>query len=212
MFLRQPSAQRSRDRLRANFLDQRCWRSDRMEADSDIIAGWVAENILPWEGLVRNWLSRRWGHVVEVDDILQEAYCRIASLDSVDHIANGRAYFFTTVQSVVLDSLRRAKSMGARDMTEMDWSCVLDEAPLADQVIEARQELKRVVAALGGLSPVTREVIELRRLHGLSQKETARRMGIAEHAVENHMVRGLRKVLAILEGEDVHADRRTGES
>ncbi|KAK0350114.1 hypothetical protein LTR94_030334, partial [Friedmanniomyces endolithicus] len=146
-----------------------------MEADSDIIAGWVAENILPWEGLVRNWLSRRWGHVVEVDDILQEAYCRIASLDSVDYIANGRAYFFTTVQSVVLDSLRRAKSMGARDMTDMDWSCVLDEAPLADQVIEARQELKRVVAALGGLSPVTREVIELRRLHGLSQKETARR-------------------------------------
>jgi DNA-directed RNA polymerase specialized sigma24 family protein len=106
--------------------------------DSDIIAGWVAENILPWEGLVRNWLRRRWGHAVEVDDILQEAYCRIASLDSVDHIANGKAYFFTTVRSVALDSLRRAKTMGARGMTEMDWSCVLDEAPLADQAIEAR--------------------------------------------------------------------------
>ncbi|MET5021584.1 hypothetical protein AAHH78_43400, partial [Burkholderia pseudomallei] len=76
------------------------------------------------------------------------------------------AYFFTTVQSVVLDSLRRAKTMGARELTEMDESCVLDEAPLADQVIEARQELRRVVVALGGLSQVTREVIELRRLHG----------------------------------------------
>lgn len=181
--------------------------------DNDIIAGWVAEEILPWEGLVRNWLRRRWGHAVEVEDILQEAYCRIASLQSIAHIANGKAYFFTTVQSVALDSLRRAKKMGARALTEMDESCVLDEAPLADQVIEARQELKRVVAALGGLSPVTREVIELRRLHGLSQKETAQRMEIAEHAVENHMVRGLRKVLAILEDEDIRADRRTaGES
>ncbi len=179
--------------------------------DSDIIAGWVAGEVLPWEGLVRNWLRRRWGHAVEVEDVLQEAYCRIASLQSIDHIANGKAYFFTTVQSVVLDSLRRAKTMGARELTEMDESCVLDEAPLADQVIEARQELRRVVAALGGLSPVTREVIALRRLHGLSQKETARRMGIAEHAVENHMVRGLRKVLAILEGEDVHAKRRTAD-
>jgi len=180
-----------------------------MDADSDIIAGWVAENILPWEGLVRNWLRRRWGPAVEVDDVLQEAYCRIASLDSVDHIANGKAYFFTTVHSVVLDSLRRAKTMGARELTEMDWSCVLDEAPLADQVIEARQELRRVIVALGGLSQVTREVIELRRLHGLSQKETARRLGIAEHTVENHMVRGLRKVLSMLEGEDVRADRPT---
>ncbi|HAD83563.1 MAG TPA: RNA polymerase subunit sigma-24 [Brevundimonas sp.] len=180
-----------------------------MDDDSDIIAGWVAEEIMPWEGLVRNWLRRQWGHAVEVEDILQEAYCRIASLKSVDHIVNGKAYFFTTVQSVALDSLRRAKTMGARDMTEMDWSCVLDEAPRADQVIEARQELRRVVVALGGLSQVTREVIELRRLHGLSQKETARRMGIAEHAVENHMTRGLRKVLAILKSEDVHTDPRT---
>jgi len=184
-----------------------------MDSDSDIIAGWVAEEILPYERLVRNWLRRRWGHVVEVEDVLQEAYCRIASLQSIDHIANGKAYFFKTVQSVALDNLRRARTVGAREMTEMDGSSVLDEAPLADQVIEARQELKRVVVALGSLSPMTREIIELRRLHGLSQKETARRMGIAEHAVENHMVRGLRKVLAILKGEDVRADRRTaGES
>lgn len=173
-----------------------------MDDEQDIIADWVADEILPHEALVRGWLRRRWSHVVETEEVLQEAYCRIAGLKSVAHIDNGRAYFFATVQSVIMDGMRRAKVANIREMTEIDWQYVMDDTPSPDRVVEGRQELKRVTQALSSLSHTTRQVIELRRLHGLSQKETAQRLGISEHMVENHMARGLRRVLAMMAGED----------
>ncbi len=46
------------------------------------------------KGAVRRWLVSRCRSMVDVDEVTQEAYCRIAALASVDHIKNGRACFF----------------------------------------------------------------------------------------------------------------------
>lgn len=181
-----------------------------MNDELDIIADWVADEVLPHEALVRGWLGRRWGHMVDVDDVLQEAYCRISALRSTDHIDSGRSYFFATVQSVVMDGMRRAKVANIRPMTEIDWQYVMDEAPLPDQIVESRQQLDRVRSALARLSDLSRQIISLRRVHGLSQKETARRLGVSEHVVENHVVRGLRKVLATMTEEDAQLSQTEG--
>lgn len=183
-----------------------------MDDEQDRLADWVADEILPHEVLVRGWLVRRWGRTVDVEDVLQEAYCRISALRSVDHIDSGKAYFFATVQSVVLDGVRRAKVANIRSMTEIDWQYVIDESPLPDRVVESRRQFERVRAALDGLSEIAREIIMLRRVHGLSQKETARQLGVSEHIVENHVTRGLRKVLATIAEEEGHlADRMGGK-
>lgn len=179
-----------------------------MHDERDQIAAWVAREILPHEGLVRNWLARRWGRAIDLDDVLQEAYCRIAELTSVAHIENGRSYFFKTVQSVVMDGMRRAKVANIRYMTEIDWFDVMDEYPLADRVVEANQELDRVNSLLSKLSDTCRRVIELRRIQGLSQRETAAHLGVSESVVENHIVRGLKKVLTKLAEQDA----RTAEA
>lgn len=177
----------------------------------DIIARWVAREILPHEPLVRGWLARRWGDQVDADDLLQEAYCRIAALRSTDHIENGRAYLFSTVQSLVIDSFRRARLANEKAMTEIDWSIVEDGRPLPDREAEGRQELMRVGRLLSTLSQTCRRVIELRRLHGLSQKETAECLGISEHSVENHVTRGIRNVMGMLEKQDMRMAEREVE-
>lgn len=182
-----------------------------MSAHPTRIAAWVAREILPHEGIVRNWLARRWGHLLDVDDIVQEAYCRLSELDSVDHIQNGRAYFFTTVRAVAIDMMRASRIATVRTMTEIDWLDVIDDNPLPDRAVEAVQELARVEAMLSGLSWTCRQVIELRRVHGLSQAETALRLGVSENVVENHIVRGLRKVSKALEEQDASTTQK-GES
>jgi RNA polymerase sigma-70 factor (ECF subfamily) len=169
------------------------------------LAARVAREILPHEGLVRNWLRRQWPNAVDVDDVIQEAYCRIASLSSLDHIDNVRSYFFRTVQAVATDNLRRAKVESIRRVTEIDWSNVLDEEPSADRVIEASQELERVNGLLSRLTWTCRRVIELRRIEGMSQKETARLLGISESVVENHIVRGLKSVLNAAQEQESRA-------
>ena len=181
------------------------WEHERLRAmndESDAIAAWVARELLPHEGVVRNWLSRHWGRVIDVDDVIQEAYCRVSALSSIDHINNGRAYFFRTVQAVATDAIRRAKGAQVRPMTEIDWLNVIDEGPLADRAVTASQELERVKALLSKLSWTCRRVIELRRIEGLSQKETARALGVSESVVENHIVRGLKSVLKAMAEQD----------
>ena len=78
-----------------------------MHQNSDIIA-WIAREIIPHEVAIRKWLARRWSHVIDVDDVIQEAYCRIANLASVDHIDNPGGYFHQTASAVVTDQMRRA--------------------------------------------------------------------------------------------------------
>lgn len=169
-----------------------------MTATHEQIARWVAVEILPHEASVRSWLTRRWGSALDADDIVQEAYCRIAALGSIDHIENGRAYFFTTARSIAMDTFRRGKVAGEKAVTEIEFWSVEDEYPRADREAEARQELLRIDGFLSTFSLTCRRVIELRRLHGLSQKETAQKLGISEHSVENHVTRGIRRLMKML--------------
>lgn len=187
-----------RSRLSASVMDDQRSR----------IAAWVAREILPHEPSARRWAQRRWGTLIDVDDLIQEVYCRISALDSIDHIDNGRAYLFRTLQAVVLDGMRRAKVANTRTMTEIDWFDVVDESPGADRHVEAIQELGRVNQLLSELSQTCRRVIELRRIHGLSQRETARRLGVTENVVENHVARGIRRVLQVLAEETNASDEK----
>ncbi|MFC4257313.1 sigma-70 family RNA polymerase sigma factor [Altererythrobacter xixiisoli] len=175
-----------------------------MDDEYDIIAGWIAREIVPHEAAIRRWLTRRWGHVVDAEDVIQEAYCRIAGLASVDHIASPAGYFHQTVHAVANDLTRRAGIINFTSMTQIEWSNVMDDEPSIDQAMEASQELARVRELLAALPDTCRSVIELRRVEGLSRKETAERLGVSENDVKNHLVRGLQKVMKTMAEQDAH--------
>lgn len=183
-----------------------------MDRERDKIALWIAREILPHEGAVRRWLSRRWRNAIDVDDVIQEAYCRIARLDGVDHIDNPAAYFHRAVHAVAVDTMRRAGIINFIPMTEIEWLNVKDHEPLADRAVTAKQELGRVDALLSGLSSTCRRTIEMRRIEGLSQRQTAERLGISEALVRNHLVRGLKKVLQTMAEQDADATDETIEN
>jgi DNA-directed RNA polymerase specialized sigma24 family protein len=64
------------------------------------------------------------------------------------------------------------------------------EEPSPEQVTVARDELKRLVRDLAALPHRVAEVFRLRRIEGLSQRDTALRLGLSESTVEKHMARG----------------------
>lgn len=173
-----------------------------MPTEKNRVAAWVAEEILPHEALVRRWLIRHWRNAIDVDDVIQEAYCRISELDSVTHIRAGRPYFFATARAVAVDITRSAGYKNTREMTEIEWLDVMDDGPTPDRAAEGRQELEQAAKLLSQLSLTCRQVIELRRVHGLSQAETASRLGVSEHVVENHIVRGIRRLLKAIAEQD----------
>jgi DNA-directed RNA polymerase specialized sigma24 family protein len=76
------------------------------QSRKDIVA-WVGSHVLPHEAAVRAWLKKWTGRGQDIDDVIQEAYCRLAEMDDVTHIGNGRAYLFQTTRNIVLEQVWR---------------------------------------------------------------------------------------------------------
>jgi RNA polymerase sigma factor (sigma-70 family) len=164
---------------------------------SEIVA-WVGSNIVPHEADLRARLRRMAVPQEEISDIVQESYLRIAKLDSVAHIRNGRAYFFTTARAVLLQRVRRDKIVRIDSLTEAEALKLADEDPGPERRASARQELARVRSLIEALPGPCRQIFELRRIEGVPQREIAERLGIPEHTVEAQSRRGLKLILKAL--------------
>lgn len=173
-----------------------------MVEQRNIVAEWIAREVLPHEHAVRKSLRARWRGAVDIEEVVQDAYCRLVNLDSVEHIDNPIGYFLRAAHSVAADRLRRDGIINFTSMNEIEWSNVIDDEPLADRTIEASQELGRVNRLLGKLSETCRRAIELRRVEGVSQRETAELLGVSESIVRNHLVRGVRQVMEDMANQD----------
>ena len=155
-------------------------------------ARWLAQNIVPNERGIRAWLSRRC-YDLDVDDIIQEMYARIASLDSVDEIRNPRQYATQAAFSILANQLRHSRIVPMMPISDFDddtlgaWDDVTPE-----ERVGMRDDLHQIYDALAELPHRCRQAFLLRRVDGYSQKEVATRLGISEKTVEKYMAQGVR--------------------
>jgi len=166
---------------------------------------WVAKEVLVHEAPLRSWLKR----IVdgsEVEDIIQESYCRIAGLTDVTHIRSGRAYLFTTARMLVLERVRRARIVNIDTALELEKMDVAAEVPSPEQVAAGRLELQRIRRLVDGLPERCRKVFSMRKVEGLSQREVAEALGLSEHTVENDVAKGLKLILKAIADVDQQAE------
>ena len=170
------------------------------------IIEWLSREILPHEAVVRRWLGRAMD-AAAVEDIIQECYCRIASLSSTDHIYNGRAYLFRTARSLVLQQIRRARVVRIDTVAELDALLLVHQEPSPERIAAGRRELARVMELIGRLPDRCRQVIEMRKIQGLSQRDVAAILGLPEHVIENDVVKGLKLISRTIAEHDEDAER-----
>lgn len=172
-----------------------------MTADRRRIVAWVATHVMPHEGAVRAWLRRSLVSRDDIDDLIQEAYCRIAALEEVDHITRPDGYFFQIVRNLLGDQVRRARIVRIETVTEIDSLSLYSEEPSPERITAARRELARVQELMEGLPERCRRVFELRKVHRIPQREIAAMLGVNESTVENEGAKGLRLILKALRDE-----------
>lgn len=161
---------------------------------------------------MRGWLRRALRRV-DPDDVIQESYCRIASGADPTSILNGRAYFFTTARHVAIDQMRRNRVVGLDDVAEISLPHVIDESPSPERLVAGRLELRRVAVLIESLPDKCRTIFMLRKVHGLPQKDIARRLGVSENVVEKQTARGLRHLLlGMAEGQTTRDGAATGDA
>jgi RNA polymerase sigma-70 factor (ECF subfamily) len=166
-----------------------------------MIAGWVAREIIPHEARIRAWFSRARLSPEDIDDLMQEAYCRIAMLEKIDHITSPHAYFFSVARNLLLRRLRRQQIVPFEAISEIE-SYRDDDLPSPEEQISSRMAYERVMALIAALPERCRRIIELRKIEGWSQKQIAEHLGITEKAVEKQVwvgVRALRDAWALCE-------------
>jgi len=162
---------------------------------------WVAREVLVHESSLRSWLRRAVGPD-EVEDIVQESYCRISNIKDASHIRNGRAYLFTTAKMIIIERVRRSRVVSIETVAELDKLQIGSNTRSPEDVIVARNYLSNITRLIDDLPDRCRMVFQMRKIEGLSQREVATKLGLAEHTVENDVAKGLSLILkAIADGE-----------
>lgn len=131
----------------------------------------------------------------DIDDIVQETYAILARLESVESIRDPRNYTFQVARSVFLQGLRRSKIVPIASISDLAALGAVDDAPDPEQYAHGQRELRRVEAAIGMMPAQVRRVFWARRVEGLSQRETASQLGLAEHTVEKYSAKGMKFLL-----------------
>lgn len=172
-----------------------------MPADRRKIVAWVGAHVMPHEGAVRAWLRRSLVSHEDIDDLIQEAYCRMAALEDVEHIVRPDGYFFQIVRNLLGDQVRRSRIVRIEAVTEIESHSLYSEEPSPERSAAARRELARVRELIAMLPERCRRIFELRKIHGVPQREIAEMLGVNESTVENDGAKGLRLILKALREE-----------
>ncbi len=163
---------------------------------------WFTDEILVHEDALLRYLHRTWRHREEIHDLRQELYVRVYEAAGKAFPAQPKAFLFASARHLMADRIRRRKVVSIEPMGDFDPSHVLIDDVTPERWSSGRQSLAQLSAAFDRLPDRCREVVWLRRVEELSQKEVALRMGISEKTVEKHIAKGMRMLADALFGDN----------
>jgi RNA polymerase sigma-70 factor (ECF subfamily) len=161
---------------------------------------WFCREVLPLEPALTRYIRRNWRNESDVAELRQEIYARAYEAAQAQPPTNTKAYLFTIARNHLINSARRAQIVSFDLVADLESSAVMVDEATPDRLFTARDELRRVQAGLDRLPPRCREVIVLRRVEGLSQKEVAEQLGISVSTVEQQLTKGMRALVDFMLG------------
>lgn len=155
---------------------------------------WFAEEVHPHEPCLRAYLRNAFPVVRDVDDVVQESFLRTWRTRESQPIRSARAFLFQVARRIALDLLRRNRRAPFEAVTDLAALPALETAPSGAEAVSVQERLHLVADAVEALPPRCRQVVILRKLQGVSQREVAARLGLAEKTVEAQLARGIARL------------------
>lgn len=160
---------------------------------------WFAKNVEPHESMLRAWLRGRYANDGDIDDIVQESYLRVLRAKETTEIKSPKTFLFTIARNVAISHRRRLKTSACEPIVESANSNVIDISEAIPEVVSRNQEYELLKKAIATLPEKRRKIFIMRQIHGKTQKEIARELGISTHTVSAQLTNGLHKCLAYFE-------------
>jgi RNA polymerase sigma-70 factor (ECF subfamily) len=166
----------------------------------------VAQWVIPHEHRVRAWLRGSRAAPEEIDEIVQDCYCRFATIASVEHIEQPNTYFFAMARNLLIRTRKRAKVVPIETIVGLQ-DALIDDLPDPETTVSDRHALARLRALLPDLPARCRRILEMRKFDGLSQRDIAVALGVTESVVENDVQFGVRYLRAAWRDAEYRADQ-----
>lgn len=148
--------------------------------------------------LIKAVLMRRGRSEQDADDLLQDAWVRLACSRNRNTIDRPEAFLMRTVLNLSIDVHRANQSRGEQVLLED--VVLVDATPSAEQRLLARQRLARLSTCLARLTPKTRTVFLAHRIDGKTYHEIALEHDLAISTVEQHVAKAMMQLTAGMEG------------
>lgn len=147
-------------------------------------------------------IQARLGGGIDVEDVLQDLYLKVAGIDAATEVRDARAYLYRLASNLMMDRWRSGRRAAARDGAWRMVSHVTGgtedaaDEPSAEAVVAGRERLAALMKALEALPAKTGTIFRMHKFDGLSYAEVAARLEISRSSVEKHMMDALRVLAA----------------
>jgi RNA polymerase sigma-70 factor (ECF subfamily) len=155
---------------------------------------WFDQQVQPHESMLRAWLRARFPALKDVDDLVQESYARLLRAREQGAAFEVKSYLFATARNAALDLVRRNKVVVIERVENMEHLSVLEESPGVGEALSRDEELVLLAEAIQSLPDACRHVLVLQKIHGLSYKGIAARLGISERTVNAQIAKGVLRI------------------
>lgn len=174
----------------------------------DTLEHWFIREVVAHEAALMRYLVRIWPNRGEVHDLRQEIYVRVFEAAARDRPYSPKSFLFATARNLIADRVRRERVVSIEARGDLEFLNVLVDQISPEQRTCARQELGHLARVFDQLPPRCREVMWMRKVEELPQREVAKRLGINENAVEKQVSRGMRLLAEGLFGKVSGAEFR----
>jgi len=172
------------------------WQSGwRGECVPNVSKKWFDEFVAGSRGELTGFLYRILRSSDDAAEVSQEAYLKVfLALQK----ARGRehcpkALLYTTARNLAFSRLRHQKVIDRSALAVTVNQELHAERRSPEQCASSSEDLRDLLLVVNRLPPKCRQVLLLRMLEGLSQKEIAVRLDIAVSTVEKHLAKALHK-------------------
>jgi RNA polymerase sigma factor (sigma-70 family) len=132
----------------------------------------------------------------DVADLLQETFERLQRHGERVDLARARSLLFTIARNLIIDRARHRKVSEVDQ--GVDVETLLDPLPNLEQQIIDQQAISQLNRVIETLPLQCRRVFVMRKIHQLSQKSIAEKLGISVSTVEKHVAAGMKQCRAIM--------------
>ena len=165
------------------------------------VNAWFVREILPLEPILMSYLRHHWPNKSDIEDLRQEIYARVHLAAQKKIPQPAKPFVFTVARNLLINRARQAHVVPIEAVADLEALGIAIDAPSPDRSVIARDELRRLQAALDRLPPRCREAVILGRIEGLTGREIAARMNVGTATVSEHLENGMRLLANLLYGE-----------